>query len=156
MPVESPRSPDDPGHSPESSSKLAGMDSRALLERIPAITYIAGFGESGAWDYVSPQIETILGFSVAEWQRDPDLWFRQIHPEDRARALEDEATSKMSEQPLVSEYRMLTAAGRAIWVRDEAVLVRDQEGRRQPGPGPDPRLRQSRGAPGHGRHRPVR
>jgi diguanylate cyclase (GGDEF)-like protein/PAS domain S-box-containing protein len=105
------------------------MDYRALLERIPAITYIAGFGESGSWDYVSPQIEAILGFSPAEWQRDPDVWYRQIHPEDRARALEDEATSKMTGEPLVSEYRMLTTAGRTIWVRDEAVLVRDQEGR---------------------------
>jgi diguanylate cyclase (GGDEF)-like protein/PAS domain S-box-containing protein len=113
----------------ESSPQLAGMDYRSLLERIPAITYIAGFGESGAWDYVSPQIEAVLGFSPAEWQRDPDLWYRQIHPEDRARALEDEATSKMSEQPLVSEYRMLTAAGRTVWVRDEAVLVRDEQGR---------------------------
>jgi diguanylate cyclase (GGDEF)-like protein/PAS domain S-box-containing protein len=113
----------------DSSPEPVSMDYRSLLERIPAITYIAGFGESGAWDYVSPQIETILGFSPAEWQHDPDLWYRQIHPEDRARALEDEATSKMSEQPLVSEYRMLTAPGRTVWIRDEAVLVRDEDGR---------------------------
>jgi diguanylate cyclase (GGDEF)-like protein/PAS domain S-box-containing protein len=113
---------------PDSAPDPMDMDYRALLERIPAITYIAGFGESGTWDYVSPQIESILGFSPAEWQTDPDLWYRQIHPGDRARALEDEATSKMTGEPLVSEYRMLTAAGRTIWVRDEAVLVRDHAG----------------------------
>jgi diguanylate cyclase (GGDEF)-like protein/PAS domain S-box-containing protein len=105
------------------------MDYRTLLERIPAITYIAGFGESGAWDYVSPQIEPMLGFRPEEWKKDPGLWFRQIHPEDRARALEDEANSKMSGEPLASEYRMLTADGRTMWVRDEAVLVRDANGR---------------------------
>jgi PAS domain S-box-containing protein len=100
-----------------------------LVENIPAVTYIAGFGESGAWDYVSPQIETMLGFKPDEWQRDPDLWFRQIHPEDRARALQDEANSRRSGEPLASEYRMLTASGRTIWIRDEAVLVRDEDGR---------------------------
>jgi diguanylate cyclase (GGDEF)-like protein/PAS domain S-box-containing protein len=101
---------------------------RGVLERIPAVTYIAGFGESGAWDYVSPQIEKMLGFTTDEWLRDPDLWYRQIHPDDRARALEDEANSKMSGQPLLSEYRMFTLDGRTIWVRDEAVLVHDEDG----------------------------
>jgi PAS domain S-box-containing protein len=100
-----------------------------LVENIPAITYIAGFGESAAWDYVSPQIETVLGFKPRQWQSNPDLWFRQIHPEDRARALEEEATTKKSGEPLDSEYRMLTASGRTIWIRDQAVLVRDEVGR---------------------------
>jgi diguanylate cyclase (GGDEF)-like protein/PAS domain S-box-containing protein len=106
----------------------ADVEYRGVLERIPAITYIAGFGESGAWEYVSPQIERMLGFTTDEWLRDPDLWYRQIHPDDRARALEDEANSKMSGEPLSSEYRMFTLDGRTIWVRDEAVLVRDAEG----------------------------
>lgn len=99
-----------------------------LVENIPAITYIAGFGESGAWEYISPQIETILGFEPDEWRRDPELWFRQIHPEDQERALEDEARSKSSGDPLDSEYRMLTASGQIIWIRDQALLVRDEKG----------------------------
>ena len=33
-----------------------------IVERIPAITYIAEFGRYGKWIYVSPQIEKILGF----------------------------------------------------------------------------------------------
>ena len=35
---------------------------RQLLERVPAIVYIADIGEAGAWYYVSPQIEAILGY----------------------------------------------------------------------------------------------
>jgi diguanylate cyclase (GGDEF)-like protein/PAS domain S-box-containing protein len=102
---------------------------RQLLERIPAVTYIAGFGESGAWTYVSPHIKTMLGFGAEEWVADPNLWFRQIHPMDRARAIEEENASKESGEPLLSEYLMLTRDGREIAVRDEALLVRGDDGR---------------------------
>jgi diguanylate cyclase (GGDEF)-like protein/PAS domain S-box-containing protein len=104
------------------------LDYQSILERIPAVTYVAGFGESGRWHYVSPQIESMLGFSASEWRNNPDLWFRQIHPQDRGRALEEEATSKVSGQPLASEYRLVTRDERILWVRDEAVLVRDDGG----------------------------
>jgi len=43
---------------------------RTLVETLPAITYIAELGASGPWHYVSPQIESILGFSPAEWLSD--------------------------------------------------------------------------------------
>jgi PAS domain S-box-containing protein len=36
---------------------------RLLVEQLPAITYMAGFGAEGDWSYVSPQIEAILGFT---------------------------------------------------------------------------------------------
>src|SRR4051794_36878265 len=39
---------------------------RTLVERLPAITYIAEVGVEGRWQFVSPQIETILGFSAEE------------------------------------------------------------------------------------------
>ena len=116
-----------PSDGPEVQS-LVSIDFREMLDRIPAVTYVAGFGESGRWHYVSSQIEAILGFSPAEWRDDPELWFRQIHPDDRGAALADEATSKSTGAPLHSEYRMLTREGRVIWVRDEGVLVRDHEG----------------------------
>ncbi|MGH2555617.1 MAG: sensor domain-containing diguanylate cyclase, partial [Actinomycetota bacterium] len=104
------------------------MDYRGIVERIPAVTYVAGFGEAGRWDYVSPQIENLLGFTPEEWMSDPEMWFRQIHPDDRARAIEDELDSKAAGPLLVSEYRMLTRDGRVIWVRDDAVLVQDEKG----------------------------
>ncbi|MGH9701777.1 MAG: hypothetical protein ACRD4K_00250, partial [Candidatus Acidiferrales bacterium] len=44
---------------------------RALVEQIPAVVFMAyldkGIGEA----YVSPQIETALGFSQSEWLEDP-------------------------------------------------------------------------------------
>jgi PAS domain-containing protein len=57
---------------------------RMLVEGIPAITYIAAFDDASSTIYTSPQIETILGFSQAEWMADDSLWLKQIHPDDRA------------------------------------------------------------------------
>ena len=36
----------------------------ALLDRVPAIVYIADPGEDGAWIYASTEIESILGFTA--------------------------------------------------------------------------------------------
>src|SRR6266576_1061039 len=98
---------------------------RTLVEQLPAIVYTAEFGSGGEWRYVSPRIESILGFSPQEWLADPDQWFRQLHPEDRDRVLAEESLSKESGEPLSSEYRMLTRDGRPRWFRDEAAVVKD-------------------------------
>jgi PAS domain S-box-containing protein len=101
---------------------------RTLVEQLPAIVYTAEFGSDGTWRYVSPRIESILGFSPEEWGADRELWFRQLHPEDRDRALAEEGRSKDTGEPLRSEYRLFTRAGRILWFRDEAVVVADNAG----------------------------
>jgi PAS domain S-box-containing protein len=100
-----------------------------LVEQLPAIVYEAEFGEGGAWRYVSPQIEHMLGFPPDRWMAESDLWWQRLHPDDRAAAIADEGRSRQSGEPLNSEYRMLAADGRALWFRDQAVVVRDDEGR---------------------------
>jgi diguanylate cyclase (GGDEF)-like protein/PAS domain S-box-containing protein len=105
------------------------LDYRDILERIPAVTYVARFGEAGRWEYVSPQIEAVLGFTPEEWVSDPEIWFRQLHPDDRTRALEEEIATKARGSSEPSEYRMFTRDGRVVWVRDEAVLIHDSAGK---------------------------
>ncbi len=101
---------------------------RILVEQIPAITYIAALDEMSTTLYVSPQIESILGFSPAEWTADPQLWIRQLHPNDRERVLAEAAQSYVSGNPPPSEYRMFTRDGRVVWFRNATMLVRDEAG----------------------------
>src|SRR5438552_3027975 len=105
-----------------------GLDYRDLLERIPCVSYVAAFGDVAPWYYISPQIETMLGFTPEEWLADATLWYQRIHPEDRAIALEDEATAKMDGKPLMSEYRLVRRDGQVVWVHDEATLIFDADG----------------------------
>src|SRR5262245_25273286 len=39
---------------------------RALVEQVPAIVYTAGMGANASWEYVSPQVETLLGYTPEE------------------------------------------------------------------------------------------
>jgi diguanylate cyclase (GGDEF)-like protein/PAS domain S-box-containing protein len=51
-----------------------------------------------------------------------------IHPDDRGRVLaEDERTDRTGE-PFSMEYRLVAKDGSVVWVREEAVVVRDGEG----------------------------
>jgi len=76
---------------------------------------------------VSPQIEAMQGHTAQEILADPEHWTKTLHPEDRERVLaEDERTNRTGE-PFKAEYRQYAKDGREVWVRDEAVLVRDEE-----------------------------
>jgi PAS domain-containing protein len=54
------------------------------------VLYTADAGENGRWHYVSPQIESMLGFTPEEWCRDPGLWARRLHPDDAPWVLSEE------------------------------------------------------------------
>ena len=101
----------------------------ALTDHLPAVTYVHPLGERGESLYVSPQVSSLLGYSAGEWLAQPDLFFQLVHPEDRDRVTDEIAQASASTTPLRSEYRMLSRDGRVVWVRDEAVTVRDDDGR---------------------------
>ena len=103
---------------------------RFLVDHVPVVVYKAETGQDGRWLYVSPQIETLLGFTPEEWLADAELWWRQVHPDDRSRVRADEEATTTPSAPRSSavEYRMLTKDSRVVWVSDEASLVRDEGG----------------------------
>ena len=100
-----------------------------LLERVPAIVYVAEAGEIGRWHYVSPQIEQILGYTAVEWCADAGLWLERLHPDDRDWVVDRECSLAGADPdgPAL-EYRMVHRDGRVVWIRDDAVLVHDESG----------------------------
>ena len=102
---------------------------RTLVEHLPAITYIAALDESSTTRYASPQIETILGISAADYKADPDFWVKHLHPDDRERVMDEIRRCHESDQPFISEYRMVSKDGRLVWLSDDAVIVKDDKGK---------------------------
>jgi PAS domain S-box-containing protein len=100
---------------------------RTLVEQLPAVTYMQGI-ENAALVYVSPQIEGVLGYSPEEYLANPELRSLTIHPEDRGWVLEEDACTDETGEPYSVEYRRISRDGLVVWVREEAVLVRDSEG----------------------------
>lgn len=108
---------------------LAAEDKyRLLVERVPAVVYIADIGAEGRWQYVSPKIEKMLGFTADEWMADPGLWLRQVHPDDRARAVLAEELAETGVFQQSTSYRMVHRDGSVVHVRDDATALVDGEG----------------------------
>lgn len=102
---------------------------RTLVEQIPAITYVTSTDGSARTLYISPQVSAVLGFPLQDWLATPTLWASLLHSEDRDRVLEANQRTNASGEPLDIEYRMIARDGRVVWFRDQAVLVRDADGR---------------------------
>jgi PAS domain S-box-containing protein len=101
---------------------------RHLVEGAPAILYIDAVDDVSTNLYTSPQIERMLGYSVDEWQRDPELWISSMHPEDRERVLAEHRESNRTGRPYHAEYRIFASDRSERWFRDEAVIVRNDAG----------------------------
>jgi PAS domain-containing protein len=52
---------------PDPQDILTGELYRTLLEQIPAVTFMTSFEEGLQKIYVSPQIESVLGYTKDEW-----------------------------------------------------------------------------------------
>ncbi len=100
---------------------------RNLVELIPAITYTAALDEHSSTLFVSPQVQSLLGFSQAEYTANPDIWYQRLHPDDRDRVIAALERSRQSGEPFDSEYRMLAKDGHTVWFRDQAAYLLDEK-----------------------------
>jgi diguanylate cyclase (GGDEF)-like protein/PAS domain S-box-containing protein len=99
-----------------------------LVERIPAVAYVARFDERSTLQYVSPQIEQLLGWPAEAFLADQDLWYRCIHEEDRARIIAAEAHAWAHGDSFEAEFRMVARDGRELWVWDRDQLIAGEDG----------------------------
>ena len=112
----------------EAALREAELRYRTLVEHLPLVTYISPADESVGNVYVSPQVETLLGYPSREWIENPSLLHDAVHPDDLEGVLADAERLRRTGEPLRSEYRYIAADGRVVWVLDETILVRDERG----------------------------
>jgi PAS domain S-box-containing protein len=106
----------------EKSRKEAETKYQTLVEQVAAISYIAELGMDGQWQYISPQVEAMFGFTADEWLADSRQWVKHIHPEDQKIVEIAEEESKRSAR-FQAEYRIVRKDGRVIWVSDTAAVM---------------------------------
>ena len=115
----------------DSAGRIRQAEARyqTLVEQIPAVTFMASFENGLSEIYVSPHIETLLGYTAREWIEDPILWYQRLHSEDKQRwNLEFSRTISWAE-PFKADYRFLAKDGGVVWIHGEAKVVRDASGR---------------------------
>ncbi len=105
---------------------------RVLVEQMPAIVYteslVPGTTRAARLDYVSPAAEAISGYTAQTWTEDADFWEEVVHPDDAVRVREAMEQVNETGEPLSIEYRIIAADGRTVWIHEEAILVRDDDG----------------------------
>ena len=111
--------------------RLSERRLRSLVERLPAITYINAQDARCTPLFISPQVESLLGYTPQEWIRNPDVWSRMLHPDDRDEVLSEREGSIREGRDFAMEYRLIARNGRSVWLHDEAVLVDDEDGARE-------------------------
>ncbi len=101
----------------------------SLVEQLPAVVFSAALGDEDNEIYVSPHIETVLGFTQREWLTNPLLWYSQLHPDDHDVVIEAFTKGVHTGGPFRAEVRFFSRQGEEVWILGEARLIRDDTGR---------------------------
>lgn len=80
-------------------------------------------------DFVSDYIETMLGYSVAEWLATPGFWLEVMHPDDRERVKREAALQFRNLSKGEFEFRWIGKDKRIVWVRAHTIIIRDEQGK---------------------------
>ncbi len=107
--------------------KMAETRLRSVVEQVPLVTYTES-SKDGRTIFISPQIQALSGYTPEEWMKDPNLWREVLHPDDRPRIVAENDRTNQNGEPFRVEYRLITRSGEIRWVREEAVLIRDESG----------------------------
>ncbi len=97
-----------------------------LIESSPEILYTAS--PTGAFLTVNSTVERLTGYPPKEFYRNPSLWMKLVHPDDKKLLLERTANLDRMPENSWSEYRVLPRGKAAYrWVRDVVSTVRDEQ-----------------------------
>jgi len=99
---------------------------RHLIDTTGVVPYILDVS-AGRYLYIAPQVTKLLGYPAEDW-RDENFWLDRVRPEDRDPVIERWSSFKARHGDDVSEYRMVAADGRTVWLRDSMRLEREAGG----------------------------
>jgi diguanylate cyclase (GGDEF)-like protein/PAS domain S-box-containing protein len=96
---------------------------------LPAVLYVDGVDEDEPMLEVSPSVVDLLGITREQFLSRPYAWTDAVHPNDIDRVMAVSERSVRTGEPFRTEYRVIHPDGRMVWVREDAVLVPDEQGR---------------------------
>lgn len=99
---------------------------KTLLESTKAIPWKIDWNTM-KFDYIGPQIESLLGWSPSSWLSAED-WAERIHPDDREEVVNYCIAQSKAGVDHEADYRALTKDGGYVWIRDVVHVSRDEEG----------------------------
>src|SRR5436309_3396803 len=113
----------------EQELRRAEQRQAAIIQSLPMVLYLDPYGTSPRRPtYVSGDFYGITGFKLDEIAEDSTLWSDRLHPDDRDRVLAAMAARRKTGRSAI-EYRWLCADGNYKHFLDQAVLLKDGDGK---------------------------
>ncbi|MGZ6544325.1 MAG: putative bifunctional diguanylate cyclase/phosphodiesterase [Actinomycetota bacterium] len=101
---------------------------RGIIDRLPAVLYVDGVDAADAMIDVGPGVVDLLGVTREEWMATPEGWRALLHPDDLDRIVAASERSVATGEPFREQYRAIHRDGHEVWIREESILIRDEDG----------------------------
>ena len=102
---------------------------RHLLESITDYTYAVKLRDGVAVETKhSPTCVSVTGYTAEEFQAEPELWLRMVHPDDRGAVVKQAGRVSRGEMPPALDHRLIHKNGEMRWARNTVVPRRDEHG----------------------------
>ena len=113
----------------EQELRRAEQRQAAIIQSLPMVLYLEPYeAHPRRPHYVSGDFVAITGFDYAHISEDPNIWSERLHPEDRDRTIAAIEARRKSGRSSI-EYRWMAADGSYKHFLDQAVLLKDADGR---------------------------
>ncbi len=99
---------------------------RMLAENIPDVIYRYRFHPTFHYEYISPSVTTVMGYTPEEYYADPFLILRSFHPEIQTPTNITSLHSAGACRPLICYF--CRKDGREVWIEQRTWPVYDDEG----------------------------
>jgi PAS domain S-box-containing protein len=99
---------------------------RRLAENAPDIIYRFRLRPDPGFEYISPAVTAMLGFTPDEFYADPELGARHTHPDDRD-ILRGVLNNPVRTGQLIT-IRRIAKDGRVVWTEQRPVVLCDDQG----------------------------
>jgi PAS domain S-box-containing protein len=78
--------------------------------------------------YHGPGCFAVTGYTSEDYEKDPELWYRMVHPDDRVAVLEQAVKALAGQNVKPLEHRIIHRDGSIRWVKNSIVLSKDKSG----------------------------
>lgn len=105
-----------------------------VLDNVDEMFYSISYDEKGNKniEYVSPQVERVLGISKHDYINNPNLIIEHFHPEEIDKLLEESKKIKKGSEKWNATYRFYhKKLGKYVWIDENIVTVFDDDGNRK-------------------------
>ncbi|MET0759821.1 MAG: PAS domain S-box protein, partial [Flavobacterium sp.] len=100
---------------------------KLLVNNIPGAVYLSEYDENWTKIYINDEIETLTGYSKADFLEKRIVYSDLIHPEDAEKVISESKKNLAESEPFHLTYRIFKKTGEIVWIEEfGGAIVKDQ------------------------------